>query len=71
VFKVQHQNEIKYVFRLTQLYFILSFLLLTASFGLNRPSLGHYLQKLKNAGACSITHQFHGIPFTFITVLYN
>lgn len=71
MFKVQYQNEIKYLLRQTQISFILSFLLLTASFSLNRPSSGQYLQKLKNAGACSITHQFHGIPFTFIIVLYN
>jgi hypothetical protein len=42
MFKVQYQNEIKYLLRQTQISFILSFLLLTASFGLNRPSLGQF-----------------------------
>ena len=31
--------------------FILLFQLLATCFGINRPSSGHYLQKLKNAGA--------------------
>jgi len=68
-----YDNKIKYeyVLLLTQLSFSLLFLLLAASFGLNRPSSGQYLQKLKNAGTCSTTRHFHGILFTFIFVLYN
>jgi len=42
VFKVQYYNKIKYVLRLTQLSFILLFLLLATSFGLNRPSSGQH-----------------------------
>jgi len=57
--------------RLTQLIFVLLFLLLATSFGLNRLSSGKYLQKLKNAGAYSITRQFYRISFTFIISLYN
>ena len=50
--------------------FILSFQMLATSFGLTSPSLGQYLQKLKNAGAYIITRQYHEIPFTVIIVLY-
>jgi len=52
-------NEIQYVLCLTQRPFILFFLLFATSFGLNRPSSDQYLQKLKNAGAYSMTRQFH------------
>jgi len=45
-------------------------LLLATSFGLNIPSSGQYLQKLKNAGAYSITRQFCGIQLTFTIRLY-
>jgi len=51
-------------------YFTL-FILLATSFGLNRPSSGQYLQKLKKGGAYGVTRQFYGVPFTFIISLYN
>jgi len=56
---------------LTQLFIILLFQFLATSFGLNRPSLGQYLQKLKNAGSYNIIRQYHRIPLTFIIILYN
>jgi len=34
---------------------------LASNFGLIRPSTGQYLQKLKNAGAYSITRQDHHV----------
>jgi hypothetical protein len=43
VFKVQHQNEIKYVLCLSQVPFILFTQMLATSFGLNGPSSGQYL----------------------------
>jgi hypothetical protein len=43
---------------LTSVFFILSFQVLAASFGLTRPSSGHYLLKRKNAGAYNITRQY-------------
>jgi len=59
----------KYVLRLTQQSSILLFALLAISLGLNRPSSGQYLQKLKNTVAYPITRQFYGIPFTFVLSL--
>jgi len=50
---------------------ILLFQMLATSFSLTRPSSGQYLQKLKNAGAYNVTHQYHGIPFTIVIILYS
>jgi hypothetical protein len=48
-------------------------LLLAASFGLNGPSSGQYLQKIKIKMNVHIVqkHQFRGVPLTFIDSLYN
>jgi len=51
--------------------FILLFQILATSFSLTRPSSGQYLQKLKNTGACNITRQYDGIPFTIVVILYS
>jgi hypothetical protein len=45
--------------------------MLATSFGLNKPSSGKYLWKLKKAGAYSTAGQHHGIPFTITFVLYR
>jgi hypothetical protein len=37
--------------------------MLATSYGLDRPSSGQYLQKLKNAGAYNITRQQHAPAF--------
>ena len=44
-------------------FIILLFQVLADSFDLTRPSLGQYLQKLKNAGAYNITRQHHAPEF--------
>jgi len=44
---------------------------LDTSFGLKRPSSGQYLQKLKMLVHIVQKRQFYGIPFTFISSLYN
>jgi len=50
--------KIKYNVYSVCLYYllILLFQMLATIFGLTRPSLGQYLQKLKNPGACSCQH---------------
>ena len=69
------ENKIEYVLRMTQLYiyFIIIILLLATSLDLKRPSSGQYLQKkkLKMSVILVQKRKFCGIPFTFISSLYN
>jgi hypothetical protein len=52
--------------------FILLFQMLAIRFGLKSPSSGQCLKNLKMlVHILGITRQYHGIPFTFIAVLYN